>query len=65
MSSFQPLLPDSKLMKSCHVMWHVTTVMCLLIVQEIKEKEKKRKREIVIRQKYGQTLVGLGLRYRQ
>ena len=37
------LLLDSRPITSYHVMCHVTAVMCLFIVQEIKVKEKKRK----------------------
>ena len=42
-SSFQFFFLDSRPMTSHHVTYHVTTVMCLFI---IKEKEKKKKRNI-------------------
>ena len=36
-------------MTSCHVTHHVTVVMCLFIVQKIKEIENKRKRKIKLK----------------
>ena len=46
MSFFQPLLPYSGPMTSCHVTCYVTAIMCLFIIQEIKIKEKKKKNQI-------------------
>jgi len=44
-SFFQPLLPDFRLITSCHV----TAVICLFIVQEIKLKLNKRKNQIKLK----------------
>ena len=44
-SSFQPLLLDSRPMTLCHVMLHMTTVTYIFIIQE-KEKRKKKKTNI-------------------
>ena len=43
--SFQPLLLDSRLMTS----YHITTVICLFIVQKIRKIENKRKIKIKIK----------------
>ena len=37
-------------MISCHVTYHVTTVTCLFIIQEIKEKRKEKKIKIKIKE---------------
>jgi len=43
--SFQLLLPESRLMTSHHVTFHVTVVTCLFIIQK-KKKEIQKKRNI-------------------
>ena len=47
---FQPLLPKSRPMTSHHVTCHVTTVMCLFIVQK-KKKSKFKRKEILNQEK--------------
>ena len=43
---FQPLLPSSRLMNLCYVMYHVTKVICLFIVQEKQKKRNIKSRKI-------------------
>ena len=42
---FYPLLPDSRSITSCHMMFHVTLVTYLFNLQKIKEKKKSSQRK--------------------